>query len=201
MIGIAGGSCSGKTTLAARLAERLPRRPVTIISLDSYYRDLSHLTPEARAAWNFDAPDALDRDLLVEHLRALRDGASIEIPVYDFSTHTRASRTHRVIPSPFIIIEGLFVLYWDDIRAFLQTKVFIAAPHEVCLARRITRDVRERGRTEQSVRAQYAATVRPMYDQYCEPTARFADPHVSGEEPVDDSVSTVLNSLQRGEAY
>lgn len=196
IIGIAGASCSGKTTLAARLAERLPQRPVTIVSLDSYYRDLAHLTPEARAVWNFDAPDALDHDLLFQHLCALRKGATIEIPVYDFSTHTRAPRTERIVPSAFLIIEGLFVLYWPEIREMLQTTVFIAAPHEVCLARRIARDVCERGRTEESVRAQYAATVRPMYDEHCAPTAQFANLRVSGEDPIDEVAETVLRAIE-----
>ena len=195
IIGIAGASCSGKTTLATRLAERLPQGPPTIISLDSYYRDLSHMTPDERAAWNFDAPEALDGNLLFQHMRALLGGATVEKPVYDFSTHTRTPRTERVSPSAFIIIEGLFVLYWQEARALLRTKVFIAAPHEVCLARRIARDVRERGRTEESVRAQYAATVRPMYEKYCEPTARFADLQVSGEEPIDDVAETVLRRV------
>jgi len=195
VIGIAGASCSGKTTLAKRLAERLPDGPATIVSLDSYYRDLSHLTPEQRAAWNFDAPEALDDGLLFQHLRALLEGAATERPVYDFSTHTRAARPERVNPARFIIIEGLFVLYWPEIRYLLGTKVFIAVRDEVCLARRIARDVRERGRTEESVRAQYAATVRPMYEEYCEPTARFADIRVSGEEPVDQLAETVLRHI------
>ena len=200
LIGIAGASCSGKTTLAARLAERLSEAPATIVSLDSYYRDLSHLTREERAVWNFDAPEALDHELLFQHLRALRAGASADIPIYDFATHTRAAMTERVTPAPFLIIEGLFVLYWPEIRAMLQTAIFIAAPHEACLARRIARDVRERGRTEESVRAQYDATVRPMYDAHCAPTARFASLSVSGEEPLDGVTEAVLRHVHASRA-
>jgi len=196
LIGIAGASCSGKTSLATRLAESVPGSPAAILSLDSYYRDLSHLTSEQRAVWNFDAPEALDNALLLQHLRALLTGTPIDKPVYDFSTHTRAPGTEPVEPAAFIIIEGLFVLYWREVRDTLGTKVFIAVPDEVSLARRIARDVRERGRTEASVRTQYASTVRPMYQEYCEPTARFADVRVSGEEPVDQLVETVLQHIR-----
>ena len=196
LIGIAGASCSGKTSLATRLAESVPGSPAAILSLDSYYRDLSHLTSEQRAVWNFDAPEALDDALLLQHLRALLTGTPIDKPVYDFSTHTRAPGTEPVEPAAFIIIEGLFVLYWREVRDTLGTKVFIAVPDEVSLARRIARDVRERGRTEASVRTQYASTVRPMYQEYCEPTARFADVRVSGEEPVDQLVETVLQHIR-----
>jgi uridine kinase len=195
LVGMAGASCSGKTVLATRLAESTPGGPATILALDSYYRDLSHLTPDQRAVWNFDVPEALDNALLLQHLRALLNGSPIDKPIYDFSTHTRAPETERVEPAPFIIIEGLFVLYWQEIRDTLGTKVFIAVPDEVCLARRIARDVRERGRTEESVRTQYEATVRPMYRKYCEPTARFADLRVSGDDPIDQIAETVLRHI------
>jgi uridine kinase len=133
--------------------------------------------------------------LLLQHLRALLNGSAIDKPIYDFSTHTRAAGTERVEPAPFIIVEGLFVLYWREIRDTIGTKVFIAVPDEVCLARRIARDVCERGRTEESVRTQYEATVRPMYRKYCEPTARFADVRVSGEDPIDQTTETVLRHI------
>jgi uridine kinase len=196
LVGIAGASCSGKTVLATRLRESTPGGPATILALDSYYRDLSRLTPDQRAVWNFDVPEALDSALLLQHLRALLSGSAIDKPIYDFSTHTRAAGTERVEPAPFIIIEGLFVLYWREIRDTLGTKVFIAVPDEVCLARRIARDMRERGRTEESVRTQYTATVRPMYQKYCEPTDRFADVRVSGDEPVDRLAEAVLRHVR-----
>jgi uridine kinase len=196
LIGIAGASCSGKTSLASHLAESVPGSPAAILSLDSYYRDLSQLTPKQRAVWNFDAPEALDNALLLQHLRALLTGTPIDKPVYDFSTHTRAPGTEPVEPAAFLIIEGLFVLYWREIRDTLGTKVFIAVPDEVSLARRIARDMRERGRTEGSVRTQYASTVRPMYQGYCEPTAQFADVRVSGQEPVDQLVEKILQHIR-----
>lgn len=195
LIGIAGASCSGKTSLANRVAELVSAPAARVISLDSYYRDLSHFPPEQRATWNFDLPAAQDKDLLHTQLRALLRGESVEIPVYDFATHARAAATERVEPASFIIIEGLFVLFWEEVRALLDTKVFIEVADAVCLARRIARDVRERGRTEESVRTQYAITVRPMYARYCIPTARFADIVVNGEDPVETSAAAVLEHV------
>ncbi len=199
IIGIAGASCSGKTTLAARIAEHATAGTATLISLDSYYRDLSHLTPDARAEWNFDAPNALDDELLLKHLKILLSGTPVYIPVYDFSTHTRIALTERANPATFVIMEGLFVLYWPQIRDIVETKVFISVPDEVCLERRIARDTRERGRTEESVRQQYATTVRPMYEKYCRPTAKFADLQLSGQDDADELASAVLKKVEASE--
>ena len=195
LIGIAGGSCSGKTLLAARLVERLPENSAVVLTLDSYYRDLSHLEPAERARWNFDLPEALDRDLLVRQLRALAQGETIDRPEYDFTAHTRAQHTVRVEPRDFILVEGLFVLYWEDVRDLMDAKVFIEVADAVCLERRKARDVRERGRTEASVCEQYATTVRPMYERYCAPTAQFADIVLNGEDPIDVSTATVLRCV------
>jgi len=136
--------------------------------------------------------------LLRHQIEALSRGETIERPTYDFTTHTRTAATEIVVPQDFVIVEGLFALYWDDIRPFLRTKVFVDAPDQVCLSRRSFRDVRERGRTPESVLEQYEKTVRPMAQLHVRPTARWADVVVSGEQPLDQSVATVLQLVRPG---
>ncbi|UCH83305.1 MAG: uridine kinase [Candidatus Latescibacterota bacterium] len=196
-IGIAGGSCSGKTTLAKGLAARLgPDQSVTI-SLDAYYHGLQNATPETIARYNFDDPHALDRELLVTHLRMLSRGQAVDIPVYDFKTHTRTPRTSRVDPLPYIILEGLFPLYWDDVRSFLNTKVFVDVEHERCLSRRIDRDTTDRGRPREEVIRRYREMAQPMFARYIEPSRDFADVTVDGADTVDDIVRVVLDHIER----
>jgi uridine kinase len=197
VIGIAGPSCAGKSELGRRLAARLAGRAEQI-SLDSYYRDLADMDPAARQTHNFDHPDAMDRGLLARQLAALARGQSVEAPVYDFATHTRAGEVRAVLPAPVVIVEGLFVLAWDEVRESIDLAVFVDAPHDVCLARRLARDVCERGRTERSVREQYEKTVRPMYDHWVRPTRRHADLIVDGTGAPGDAVSTVLNRVPAG---
>ena len=195
MIGIAGPSCSGKTSLAQYLTALLPGR-TTILSLDSYYRDLSHLPLAARHRFNFDAPQALDHGLLTRNLEDLAQGRAAEKPVYQFPEHMRAPRGERVESGEYVIVEGLFALYWEKIRALFHTKVFVDASAQVCLARRQDRDVRERGRTPESVLTQYTETVRPMCDRYVRPTRELADLVVSGQEPVESSAAAVLAHVE-----
>ena len=200
IIGIAGGSCSGKSTFAHLLTERLSPS-VTILPIDAYYRDLSAYSPEQRAVWNFDAPEAIEHDLLIRDLSQLAAGQFIDRPEYDFTQHTRAVVRFRVEPADFILLEGLFALYWEPIRVLLTTKIFIEVPDAVSLARRTERDVRERGRTAISVERQYSDSVRPMYTRFCEPTRQYADLVLQGEDPLEDSVARVLPLLglhQRG---
>ena len=168
-----------------------------VIGLDAYYRDLVHLPLEQRALSNFDIPDALDGELLIGHMRRLASGAAADIPVYDFTRHIRSAAVQRVEPSAFVVVEGLFTLHWEDLRRLLDVKVFVTAEHEVCLARRIERDVRERGRTPESVLQQYAATVRPMADKHVLPTRRFADMVLDGTGSLDQSVMSVLRAARR----
>ncbi|MGA1998762.1 MAG: uridine kinase [Terriglobales bacterium] len=189
IIAIGGPSCAGKTELAKRLARSLS---AIILPMDAYYRDLAFLPLESRFKFNFDIPDSLDHTLLREHLTALAAGMSVQRPVYDFTVHTRSSVWETVTPGPFLILEGLFALYWDDLRPLLATKVYVDAPDDVCLARRQVRDVLERGRTAESVHKQYVETVRPMADLYVRPTRRFADVVVSGEVPLEQSSAAVL---------
>lgn len=193
LIGIAGPSCAGKTELARRLAAELD---APVLPLDSYYRDLAHLPFEQRSRMNFDVPEALDGALVTEHVRRLSLGLEIEAPVYDFSRHTRSSQTQLVRPGRFAILEGLFTLHWEDVRRMLQVKIYVGAPEEVCLARRLERDVRERGRTPESVREQFHSTVAPMARRYIVPTAAYADLVLSGTAPIEESVAEALKLIR-----
>lgn len=195
MIGIAGPSGSGKTALANELSAALG--PARIIPVDSYYRDLSHLSRVERAQCNFDAPDAIEDGLLVEHIKALAEGNAVSLPVYDFSNHTRETGTILIEPTPCIIIEGLFALYWSLLRELYQFKVFVEASHELCLKRRIERDVAERGRTPESVREQYRQTVKPMYECYIAPTRAYADLIVNSEMGFCDMLEVVLKHIKQ----
>ena len=197
LIGVAGPSCAGKTELARAVADRLH---APIISLDSYYVDLAHLPFEERPRTNFDVPESLDKDLLVNQLRQLSRGEEIHVPVYDFTRHVRASDTRCVRAWEFVIVEGLFALYWQELRALLKTTVFVYANDDICFARRLERDVRERGRTSESVREQFDSTVRPMAERYILPTRRFADLVLSGTDPLEQSVATVLDGVGASDA-
>lgn len=197
VIGIAGPSCSGKSLLARHLIDHLDAQSPVVLSLDSYYHDLSHLAPHDREKHNFDIPEALDSELLRHHLNELTQGHLIRIPVYDFVTHTRLQESSPVEPGDLIIIEGLFVLYWEKIRSLLDLSVFVMVDEQICLARRLERDMRERGRTRESVLEQYTATVRPMNEQYILPLRDFADKVVNGENPVDQSAAAIAADLSR----
>lgn len=193
LIGIAGPSCSGKTELASYLARKLH---TSLVHLDHYYHDLAHLPPAERASTNFDEPASLDHDYLREQLRQLTSGQAVDIPVYDFSRDTRSDRVERVEPRPYILVEGLFALYWKDIRDLLQTKVYVAVEDAVCFERRLVRDVSRRGRTPENVRERYAATVRPMAEAYILPTRAHADVVVDGTDLLENSASTVMAHIR-----
>ncbi len=192
LIGIAGPSCSGKSEVARRLS-RILHAP--IVALDHYYKDLRHIPFEERVKVNFDAPAALDHELIAAQVLSLKQGRAIEKPTYDFTQHIRAPATEHIDSAEFVILEGLFALYWKEVRDLLDAGVYITADHEVCLARRIFRDVRERGRTEESVRRQYKDTVRPMCEAHLAPTREFAEIVLSGVDPVKQSVHTILTRV------
>jgi len=192
LIGIAGLSCAGKTELARWLAVRLD---APVLNLDHYYADMAELSLEERAARNFDEPEALEYPLILEHVRALAEGQPIRAPRYDFSTHTRAPGEALVQPGAYTILEGLFALYWPEVRALMRTKLFVTAPDEVSLERRTARDVRERGRTSESVRRQFETTVRPMAHLHILPTQAHADLVLAGTEPIDSLGARVLAIL------
>ena len=194
LIGIAGPSGAGKSYLARYLADVLHAR---ILALDSYYRDLSHLTAAERARNNFDAPEALEHELLIEQVACLKRAESVRLPVYDFATHTRSAKTSALAPGEIVIVEGLFALHWPGLRELLDTRVYVDLKDDTCLKRRKARDVRERGRTAQSVDEQYRATVRPMAERYVRPSAQHADVVVSGSERVERSAARVLAHYQQ----
>jgi uridine kinase len=196
LIGIAGPSGSGKTFLARHLKSALAAE---VLELDRYYRDLSHLPLLERARVNFDAPEALEHELLIEQVARLRNRETVQLPVYDFTIHTRTARKELLRPSEVIIVEGLFTLHWPGLRELLGTKVYVDLHDELCLARRTARDVRERGRTAESVREQYQATVAPMARRYVRPTIAHADVVVVGTERIEEGVARVVQHYRRSE--
>jgi uridine kinase len=198
IIGIAGPSSSGKTELSRQLQQRLPGS--SIVSLDSYYRGMEEIPLEERKKVNFDHPDALDWELLHEHLQAMAAGRGFDEPVYSFADYARTSGVRRIEPSDYILVEGLFVLYWPELRGMLDTKIYVETDPAVCFARRLRRDVQERGRTEASVREQYERTVRPSAEWFVYPTRKYADLAVSGEEPLTQSTAAVMGALDRARA-
>jgi uridine kinase len=187
VIGVAGGSGAGKTTIVRGLVRALGEPDVAVIEHDSYYRDQSHLPLEDRRSLNYDHPGAFETPLLIEHLRELRRGRAIEVPTYDFTTHTRAPGTRQVRPARIVIVEGILVLAEEALCRQMDLKVYIDAGADVRLIRRLQRDMVERGRSLDSVLEQYLSTVRPMHLQFVEPCKGRADVVVSGE--VDSAAS------------
>jgi uridine kinase len=175
VVGIAGGTGSGKTTVANKLAAAMPAGRCVTIEHDAYYRDQQHLSFEERTQVNYDHPASLESLLLATHLRDLRAGSAVDVPIYDFATHTRRLETRRVEPAPLIIVEGILVFAEAALREQMDIKIFVDTDPDIRLIRRIRRDLEMRGRTFQSVRDQYYATVRPMHIEYVEPTKRWAD--------------------------
>ena len=175
IIGIAGGTGSGKSTIARKILEGLPSASAEILDHDSYYRDRSDLTLEERGALNFDHPEALDNDLLVNHLKELRAGNSVEVPVYDFKTHSRLATRRRITPTRILILEGILVFVEERVRELVDVKVFVDTDADIRVFRRIRRDIEQRGRSFQSIREQYYSYVRPMHLQFVEPSKRWAD--------------------------
>ena len=183
-VGIAGGSCSGKTTLVSNLKSKL-NFFVATLAFDSYYRDQGHLLLDERALVNYDHPDSLDVDLFIENLRSLRNDSTISSPVYNFATHTRSDDTSEVSPAEVILVDGILLLSFPEICDLLDISIFVSAPEHVRLERRIVRDVAERGRTSQQAKAQFLKTVQPMHEQFVEPSKQNADLIISGEGDID----------------
>jgi uridine kinase len=194
ILGIAGCSGSGKTTLAEELARELEG---THFHLDHYYRDLSHFGDEERCRQNFDHPDMLESDLLIEHVGQLAQGNTVYHPQYDFANHTRlAGAAKRLEVDHLLIIDGIFALHYEGLRSLYDLSVYVDAPDEICYQRRLNRDVCQRGRSKESVAAHYAETVRPMAEKYVQPSAKYANLVVDGTESLDWSVEQVLASLK-----
>ncbi|MDQ0339555.1 uridine kinase [Caldalkalibacillus uzonensis] len=175
VIGVAGGSGSGKTTVASEIFRAFPDQSILILEQDAYYKDQSHLPFEERIKTNYDHPLAFDHDLLVEHLDRLLNYEAIDKPVYDYTRHTRAKETVRVEPKNVIILEGILVLEDRRLRERMDIKVFVDTDADVRIIRRLMRDIKERGRTIDSVVEQYLQVVRPMHNQFIEPTKKYAD--------------------------
>ena len=175
VIGIAGGSGSGKTTVSQSILQRADPDLVAYIQHDSYYKDLSALPPAQRATTNFDHPNSLETDLMVAHVRQLRAGKAIEVPTYNFTTHTRQKDTQHVEPRPIILVEGILLFTDTRMRELCDLKLFVDTDADLRFIRRLQRDIQERGRTTESVILQYQATVRPMHLEFVEPSKRYAD--------------------------
>ena len=175
IIGISGGTGSGKTTVANRILESVSAKDVVFIQQDSYYRNLTDLPLDYRGVANFDHPDALDNELLVNHVRRLKAGEAIELPLYDFKTNSRLNETRTVEPKPIVIVEGILIFADPRLLEQMDIKVFVDTPDDIRFIRRLRRDIAERGRTIESVIEQYLGTVRPMHMQFVEPSKRHAD--------------------------
>ena len=198
VIGIAGGTCSGKSSIAKILVEDLDNKTITIIKEDDYYKDQSHLPMEERVKTNYDHPLAFDFDLMKHHIHDLIDRKTIEKPTYDYTVHNRSKVTEVVHPSDIIIIEGLFALYNEEIRNLEDIKIFVDTAADERFIRRLQRDVIERARTVESITNQYLTTVKPMHDQFIEPTKQYADviiPQGKTNTVAIDLLKTKINSI------
>lgn len=198
LLGVAGGSGSGKTTVAERLAGLVGGTDLALLRLDAYYRDRNHLPFEERAAINYDHPDAFDWPLLLDHVQALADGLPVQVPVYDFATYLRLPERVTVTPARIVVVEGILVLYEPELRERFDLKVFVDTDADVRFIRRLERDVTQRERSTESVIEQYLATVRPSHQQFIEPSKRYADvivPHGGMNAPALDVLLARVREL------
>lgn len=203
VIGICGGTGSGKTTITNRLRNALSNDGVVVLQQDHYYKDLSHLSPAERARWNFDHPNAVDTALFIEHIGRLRQGQHIERPSYDFTRHCRTGETLRVESRPAILVEGILIFESQELRSMMDLKIFVDTDADLRFIRRLVRDIDERGRTLESVIEQYQQTVRPMHLEFVEPSKRYADiiiPEGGHNEVGVDLVIQKIRSLWPGQA-
>lgn len=175
IIGICGGTGSGKTTVSSKILETIDSSSVALLQQDHYYKELAHLPVEVRARQNFDHPDSIDMELFVQHLQCLKNGEAIERPVYDFTIHTRSKQTVRVNPKPVVIVEGILIFENKPLRDLMDIKIFVDTDADLRFIRRLSRDITERARTVESVINQYLSTVRPMHLEFVEPSKRYAD--------------------------
>ena len=196
MIGVAGGTGSGKTTLADKLLKTFEDRAI-VIRQDDYYKDLAHMTEEERAKQNFDHPHSIDFSLLQEHLLSLRNNEQIEVPVYNFCHHSRELLTQTVEPAEIIIVEGILLFAVAEIRELFDLKIFVESDDDIRLLRRIERDVHERGRTLESVRDQYLSTVKPMHEAFVEPSKRYADVIIPTLERNENGIGLIISAIRK----
>ncbi len=194
ILAISGGSGSGKTTFARKVKNQLGDENVAILGQDSYYIDQSHHFDKDGGKVNFDHPSALDFPLMAEHIKALKSGRAVEVPIYDFATHKRLKETQTLKPKPYILVDGILIFHPEDLVTLFDYKVFIDTPENLRLERRLKRDVEERGRTPEGVRIQFMNQVKPMHDQFVEPSKKLADLKVAVNE-FDQSVINVINTI------
>ena len=202
VIGIAGGTGSGKTTVANVILERVGAKHIAYLPHDAYYKDLRDLPPNQKAIINFDHPNSLDTELMIEQIQQLKNGHFIELPVYDFKTHSRTSQTVRIEPQPVILVEGILIFVDSILRKLFDVKIFVDTDADIRFIRRLKRDIEERGRTTTSVIRQYLDTVRPMHLEFVEPSKRYADviiPEGGLNTVAMDMVVARLEALLRGE--
>jgi uridine kinase len=201
IIGVAGGSGSGKTTVVRRIMDSLGPDQVTVLHHDSYYREAGHLPLEERRLINYDHPDSLETELLVTHLEALRAGADVEVPVYDFTTHSRTAERETALARKVIIVDGLLILWDRRLRRLMDIKVYVDTDPDIRFIRRLSRDIDERGRSAASVIRQYLETVRPMHLEFVEPSKRYADlivPEGGHNRVAVDMLITKVKSILNG---
>lgn len=195
-IGIAGGSGSGKTTIANKIIERVGSDRISFIEMDCYYKDLSHLSNVERTLHNFDHPSAIDIELFIKHIEMIRAGLEIEKPQYDFVTHTRKNETIRVKPHPVVILEGILLYENTEVRKLIDIKTFVDTPADIRFIRRLVRDINERGRTPDSVVHQYYKTVRPMHMAFTEPSRECADIIIPWQGYNEVAVGMVISRIE-----
>ncbi|MDB9722779.1 MAG: uridine kinase [Fidelibacterota bacterium] len=195
LIGIAGGTGSGKTSIANYLLKEFNNNQLTVIEQDSYYKDNSNLSLDGRNQLNFDHPDAIDLQLFNKQILRLLSGKPVEIPIYDFSIHNRTQQQKLVSPCKIIVIEGILTLYFESLRKLMNIKVFVDTPDKIRFKRRLSRDIENRGRTLMSVTNQYESTVQPMYKQFVEPSKKFADIIITGGVKNKEAINTLINNI------
>lgn len=202
VVGVAGGTGSGKTTVAAEILRRAGTDHISLIQHDAYYKDLSDLPIAQRAMQNFDHPDALDNDLLIAHLQELKAGRPVQVPVYDFTTHARTTKTQQVEPHRVILLEGILIFSDEVLRRLMDVRIYVDTDADIRFIRRLQRDIAERGRTMESVIHQYLATVRPMHQEYVEPSKRHANviiPEGGFNEVAMEMIAARIRALLGGE--
>ena len=195
LIGIAGGTGSGKTSIAKYLLKEFDNDRLIVIQQDSYYKDNSNLPMDKRNQQNFDHPDAIDIELFNKQLVSLLNGKPVKIPIYDFSTHNRSEQQQFVKSSKIIVIEGILTLYFESLRKLMNIKVFIDVPNKIRFKRRLSRDIEKRGRTLMSVTNQYQSTVQPMYEQFVEPSKNFADMIITDGVKNKKAIDTLIKNI------
>ena len=200
IIGVAGGSGSGKTTVVDHIIERIGEENIVVLQHDSYYRDLSHLNFEERSRQNFDHPSSLETELMIRHLHALLNGYKVDVPIYDYAKHTRKNTSRTVVPHDVILIDGILIFVEKELRDLMNIKLFVDTDDDIRLLRRIKRDILERGRSLENVLEQYQNFVRPMHLEFVEPTKRYADiiiPHGGKNRVALDMVNALIEGKIR----